>query len=227
MDGPGHSPQNQEQALSAIHQKKRSCLMSAVAGMMFAVQTNRGGSGISSVSAMLSVVPLSVVYIDGYGPYKSLCYLCEDAVLLCAVFTQEPLATASAACLITTATASLIFPDAVVMIPLRTVVVTIIITYYHGAPLMDAVAVVCRCTVLPRKSGPSVSPNIRVRNTVVSGYLGCLHSKNSGKNQHHQKGSEPSLRLKMYGSGFEALDAPCVLSGSTFDSVEVRSELHF
>ena len=130
MDGPGHSPQNQEQALSAIHQKKRSCLMSAVAGMMFAVQTNRGGSGISSVSAMLSVVPLSVVYIDGYGPYKSLCYLCEDAVLLCAVFTQEPLATASAACPITTATASLIFPAAVVMIPPRTVVVTINIAYH-------------------------------------------------------------------------------------------------
>ena len=30
-------------------------------------------------------------------------------------------------------------------------------------------------TVLPRKSGPPVSPNIRIRNTVVSGYLGCLH----------------------------------------------------
>ena len=29
--------------------------------------------------------------------------------------------------------------------------------------------------VLPRKSGPPVSPNIRVRNTVMSGYLGCLH----------------------------------------------------
>ena len=82
-------------------------------------------------------------------------------------------------------------------------------------------------TVVPRKSGPPVSPNIRVRNAVVSGCLGCLHSKNSGNNQHHQKGSGPSLRPKMYVSGFEALDAPCTLSGSTFDSVEVRSELHF
>ena len=41
-------------------------------------------------------------------------------------------------------------------------------------------------TVVPWKSGPPVSPNIRVRNTVVSGYLGCLYSKNSGNNQHHQ-----------------------------------------
>ena len=82
-------------------------------------------------------------------------------------------------------------------------------------------------TVVPRKSGPPVSPNIRVLNTVVSGYLGCLHSKNSGNYQHHQKGSGPSLRFKMYGSEFEALDEPCVLSGSTFDSAELRSELHF
>ena len=45
------------------------------------------------------------------------------------------------------------------------------------------------CTVVPQKFGPPVSPNIRVRTTVVSGYLGYVHSKNSGNNQHHQKGS--------------------------------------
>ena len=31
----------------------------------------------------------------------------------------------------------------------------------------------------------------------------------------------------MYGSGFETLDAPCALSGSTLDSVEVRSDIIF
>ena len=31
----------------------------------------------------------------------------------------------------------------------------------------------------------------------------------------------------MYGNGFERLNTPCVLFGSTFDSLEIRSELHF
>ena len=86
---------------------------------------------------------------------------------------------------------------------------------------------VCWGTVVPRKSGPLVSANIRVWNTVVSGYPGCLHSKNSGNNQHHQKGSGPSLRLKMYGSGFEALDGPCTPSLKYARNVEVRPKLHF
>ena len=40
-----------------------------------------------------------------------------------------------------------------------------------------------------------MSPTIRVRTYVVSGYLGCLDSKNSGNNQHHHRGSGPSNAL--------------------------------
>ena len=65
-------------------------------------------------------------------------------------------------------------------------------------------------TVVPWKFGPPVSPTIRVRTYVVSGYLGCVHSKNSGNNQHHQQGSEPSLRLKIKNVVTQWLTSPVV-----------------
>ena len=66
-----------------------------------------------------------------------------------------------------------------------------------GSSLLCFSRVVCgydhiRGTVVPWKFGPPVSPTIRVRTYVVSGYLGCLDSKNLGNYQHHHSGSGPS-----------------------------------